>query len=150
MKSTPTGKALLLVQRVLSLRHFIQSSVPQNLGVAQKLTTLVMDGIFFLVGSLLRIQAVFIVARKNSTVDVGWNYTNSSSLGMICTNGFMNPTEKITNIATAIFLESIPMISSICDVLYTTFFFVSSFLRLIVNKLISYCLFLYTIASISL
>ena len=34
MLSTPTGKALLLIQRVLSLRHFLQYSIPQNLGVA--------------------------------------------------------------------------------------------------------------------
>ena len=36
MASTPTGKALLLVQRVLPLHHFLQSSIPQNVGVALK------------------------------------------------------------------------------------------------------------------
>ena len=36
MSSMPTGKALLLIQRVLSLHHFLQSSIPQNLSVASK------------------------------------------------------------------------------------------------------------------
>ena len=39
--------------------------------------------------------------QKNATVDVGYQYTNSSQLGMIFTNGLMNSTERITNIATA-------------------------------------------------
>ena len=51
MISTPTRRALLLVQRVLSLHHFLQSSVPQNLGVASKVTPLAMDSMFFLCGS---------------------------------------------------------------------------------------------------
>ena len=45
--STLTGKALLLVQRVLSLHHFLQSSIAHNSGVASKVTTLAKDGIFF-------------------------------------------------------------------------------------------------------
>ena len=49
MASTPTGKSLILVQCVLSLHHVIQSSVPQNLGVASKVITLEMDSIFFFV-----------------------------------------------------------------------------------------------------
>ena len=67
----PTGKALLLVHHVLSLHHFLKSSVPQNLGVDSKVTTLAMDSMFFFVDCLLRLQAVFIVARKNATADVG-------------------------------------------------------------------------------
>ena len=67
---------------------------------------------------------------------------------MICTNGLMNPTERITNRATTIFLVSLPMIYSLWGVLSTTFFLDPHFLMLIVNKLIAYCLFLYTIASI--
>ena len=43
MTSTPTGKALLLVWCVLSLQLFPQSSIPQNLGVASKVTTLAVD-----------------------------------------------------------------------------------------------------------
>ena len=46
MTSTSTGKALLLVQHVLSLQHFLKSSIPQNLGVASKVTTLEMDSNF--------------------------------------------------------------------------------------------------------
>ena len=33
MTSTPTWKSLIIVQRVFSLQHFLQSSIPQNLGV---------------------------------------------------------------------------------------------------------------------
>ena len=62
--STPTGKALLLVQRVLSLHHFIQSSIPHNLSVASKVTTLATDSIFLFADSLLHLQAVFRVAEK--------------------------------------------------------------------------------------
>ena len=47
MSSTPTGKALLLVQCVLSLHHFIQSSIPQNLVIASKVTTLAMDSMIY-------------------------------------------------------------------------------------------------------
>ena len=103
MSSKPTGKALLLVHHVLSLHHFLKSSVPQNLGVDSKVTTLAMDSMFFFVGCLLRLQAVFIVAGKNATADVGQHYTNQSSLGMICNNRLMNPKERITNRATAKF-----------------------------------------------
>ena len=34
MTSTLTRKALHIIQRVLSLHHFIQSYIPQNLGIA--------------------------------------------------------------------------------------------------------------------
>ena len=71
MTSTPTGKALVIVQRVLSLHHLIQFYIPQNLGVASKITTLEMDSMFFFADRLLRLQAVFRVAKKNTTVDVG-------------------------------------------------------------------------------
>ena len=47
MTSTPTGKALLLIQCVLSLHNFLQSSIPHNLGVTSKLTTLATDSVFF-------------------------------------------------------------------------------------------------------
>ena len=47
MTSTPKGKALFLVQCVLSFHHFLQSSIPHNLGVASKVTTLAMDSMFF-------------------------------------------------------------------------------------------------------
>ena len=46
MTSTLTGKALLLVWHVLSLHHFLQPYIPQNLGVASKVTILAMDSIF--------------------------------------------------------------------------------------------------------
>ena len=64
MTSTLKSRALLLVQRVLSLHHFLQSSTPQNLGFASKVTTLAMDSMFFFADSLLHLQAVFIVAKK--------------------------------------------------------------------------------------
>ena len=66
MSSTPKGKALLLIKRVLSLHHFIQSSIPQNLGIASKVTTLAIDSMFFFADRLLHLQAVFIVAGKMS------------------------------------------------------------------------------------
>ena len=95
--STPTGKASLLIQRVLSLHHFLQSYIPQNLGVVSKVTTLENGECVFISGSFTpstsRIQSL----RENATVGVGYHYKNSSSLGMICTNGLMNPTERITN-----------------------------------------------------
>ena len=47
MTSTPTGKALLLVQHVLSLHNLLSYSVPQNLGVASKVTTLAMDSMIY-------------------------------------------------------------------------------------------------------
>ena len=55
MTSTPTRRDLLLVHRVLSLHHFLQSSVPQNLGVGSKVTTLEMEIIFFFANRLLRL-----------------------------------------------------------------------------------------------
>ena len=64
MASTPTGKALLLVQRVLSLHHFLQGSLTQSLGIASKVTTLEMDNMFFFADCLLQLQAVFRVAGK--------------------------------------------------------------------------------------
>ena len=110
--STPTGKALLLVQSFLYLHHLIQSSIPQNLGFASKVTTLAMDSMFFFTDRSLHLQAVFRVTRKNSTVEVGYLWY----LGCI-----------------------------LCHL-----FFVPYFVMLIVNKPIAYCLFLYTISSVSL
>ena len=70
--STPTGKALLIVQRILSLNFFLQYSIPKNLGVASKVTTLAMDSILLFSDFLLHLKAVFRVARKNATVDIGY------------------------------------------------------------------------------
>ena len=64
MTSMPTGKASLLIKCVLSLHHFLQFSIPQNLGVASKVTTLATDSIFFFADRLLHLQAVFRVAEK--------------------------------------------------------------------------------------
>ena len=57
--SMPTGKALLIVQYVLSLHHLIQSSIPQNLGVASKVTTFEMNSMFFSADPLLHPQWQF-------------------------------------------------------------------------------------------
>ena len=62
MTSTPTGEALVIVQSVLSLRYFLQSSIPQNLVVASKVTALAMDSIFIFADRLIHLQAVFRVA----------------------------------------------------------------------------------------
>ena len=62
--SNPTRRVLLLVQRVLSLHHFIQSSITQNLGVTSKVTTLETDSIFFFAYPLLHLQALFRVDKK--------------------------------------------------------------------------------------
>ena len=101
MTSTPTGKALLIVHSVLSLQYLLQSYIPQNLGIASKVTTLAMDSMFF--NSLLRLQAIFRVSGENATVDIGYNLKKSSLLGMICTNRLMNPTKRITKRTTANF-----------------------------------------------
>ena len=53
------------------LAPFPPSSIPQNLGVASKVTTLTMNSMFFFTGFLLHLQAVFRVTEKNTTVDVG-------------------------------------------------------------------------------
>ena len=150
MTSTYTWNDLILVQRVIYLHHFLRSSIPHNFDVASKVTTLAMDIMFFFADRLLHLQAVFRVAEKNATVDVEQHYKKSSSLGMICTNRLMKFTERITNRTIIISLASLPMISGLWNVLYTTVFLVPHFEILIVNKLIAYSLFLYTIASISL
>ena len=59
--SIPIRRSLLLIQPVLSLRHFLQSYIPQNLGVASKVTTLAMGGMISFADSLLHLQAAFIV-----------------------------------------------------------------------------------------
>ena len=137
MSSTLEGKALILTQSVLSLQKFLQYSIPPNLDFASKVTTLATDSMFFFADRLLRLQAVFRVSRKRATLDLGQHYTNSSSLGMICTNILMNPVENITNRATANFLASLPMISGLLDVFYTTVFLVPHFVIFIVNKLMA-------------
>ena len=53
MKSTPTEKALLIFQRVLYLHHFFKSSIPQNLGVSSKVTTLEMNIMCFFANRIL-------------------------------------------------------------------------------------------------
>ena len=89
--------------------------------------------------------------RDNTTVDVGQHYTNSSSLGIICTNnGLITPKERITNRTTGNFLNSLSIISGLWNVFSTTFILVPHSIILIVNKLIAYCLFYNTIASVSL
>ena len=71
MTSSPAGKDLLLVQRFLSLHHFLQSSIPYKVGVVSKLKTLAIYSMFLFADRLLHIQGVFIVAERNATVDVG-------------------------------------------------------------------------------
>ena len=68
MASTPTGKALILVQCVLSLNHFLQYYTPQNLGVASKLTTLEIDSMCVFTDCLLHLQAVFRISVKRHCV----------------------------------------------------------------------------------
>ena len=62
--STTTGRVLLLVKRVLYLHIFLLSSIPQNLAVASKVTTLAMESTFFFADRLIHLQAVFRVARN--------------------------------------------------------------------------------------
>ena len=64
MISTPIGKALLLVQCVLSLHHFLQYYIPQNLSVSSKVTTLAMYIMFYFADYLLHLQVLFRVAGK--------------------------------------------------------------------------------------
>ena len=64
MASTPTGKALLLVQHVLFFHHLLHSYIPQNLGVTSRVTTLAMDSMFFSADHLICLQAVSRVAGK--------------------------------------------------------------------------------------
>ena len=64
ISSTPKGKDLLIIQHALSLHRFLQYSIPQNLGVASKVTTLSTDSRFSFVDRLLHLQAVFRVAGK--------------------------------------------------------------------------------------
>ena len=63
MTSTPSEEALLLIWSVLSLHSFLQSYIPQNLGVSSKVTTLAMDSMFFFADRLLRLQVVFRVVK---------------------------------------------------------------------------------------
>ena len=64
MPSKYTGKALILIHRVLYLHHFLLSSIPHNLGVASKVTTLATDSMFFIEDGLLNLQAVLRVTGK--------------------------------------------------------------------------------------
>ena len=63
---TPTliGEALIPVQCVLSLHHFLWSSIPHNYVVASKVITLAMESMFFFADRLLHLQVVFRVARR--------------------------------------------------------------------------------------
>ena len=64
VSSTPTVNDLILVQCVLSLHHFLQYSIPKNLVVSSKVTTLAMDSMFFFTDRLLNIQVEFRVSGK--------------------------------------------------------------------------------------
>ena len=138
MSSIPTGKALVLVQIVLSLHHFLQSSIPQNLGVASKVTTLATESMLNFLDRLLHLQAVFRVCGKMP----------------LCTQGSI-PTLVITRDDLHQYIDephrkdhqhsnnkffwppSIPIISGLLGVFYTTVFFVPHFVILIANKLIA-------------
>ena len=71
MPSIPKGKALLLIQRILSLHHFLLSSISHNLGIASKVTTLTTNRMFSVANCLLHLQAVFRFTKKNATLEVG-------------------------------------------------------------------------------
>ena len=71
MASTPTGEALLLIQCVLFLHHFLQSSIPPTLGVSLNVATLATDSMFFFADYLLHPQSLFRAAGENVTVEVG-------------------------------------------------------------------------------
>ena len=56
---------------------------------------------FFLLGLLTPSTSGIQIRQKNFTVEIGYHYTNSSQLRMICPYGLMNFTESINNRATA-------------------------------------------------
>ena len=64
MSSTRKGEALVLVKCVLLLHHFLQSSIPKELGVPSKVTTLAMESMFFFADCLLNQQEVFRFPEK--------------------------------------------------------------------------------------
>ena len=70
MTSTPTGKALIIIQPVLYLHHFLQSSIPHKLGVSSKITTLATDSMFSS-QIVYSIYKRFVKLLGNSTLDVG-------------------------------------------------------------------------------
>ena len=128
----------------------MRSSIPQNLGVPSKVTTLAMDSMFFFADLLLRLQAVFRVAGEIFTLDVWYHHIHSSFIGMICTNRLMNPIERITNRATTNFcgLPTYDLRSLGC-ILYKCIFG-SSYCNFDCQQINSLILFLYSVASISL
>ena len=70
MTSMSTGEALLLSQLVLSLSHFLQYFIPQNLGVASKVTTLAMYSMF-LFAVIFSIYKRYLESPENATLNVG-------------------------------------------------------------------------------
>ena len=96
----------LFTNRLLHLQAVFKVTIKLPLwmqGSIKKILTMGMDSIFLFTNRLLHLQAVFRFAGKNATVDVGQHYKNSSSLGIICTNILMNPTERITKRVTGKF-----------------------------------------------
>ena len=104
----------------------------------------------FFVNRLLHLQSVFRVNRKNSTLEVGYHCTTLSSLGMIWNNRLMNPTKRVTNIATikVSSLLTYDLCSLVCIIYHRIFG--SPICNFDCQKINSLILFLYIISSISL
>ena len=141
MTSTPTGKALLIVQRVFSLNHFLKSSIPHNLGVASKVTTLAMGSMFSL-RILYSVYKRYLESPQKILLQIYGSITQTRH----CCEWYVPidwwnpqkilPTERPQNVS-----ATLPMISGIWNVFYTTIFLVLHFAILIVKKLIAYYYF---------
>ena len=70
ISSTPKGKDLLIIQHALSLHHFLQYSIPQNLGVASKVTIIAYENTF---SSRIdySVYKQYLESPGNATLDVG-------------------------------------------------------------------------------
>ena len=71
MSSMLKVKALIIIQSVLSLHRFLQSSIPHNFGVDSKVTTLAMYSMCFFTDRLLHLQNGIYSCWKNATLDIG-------------------------------------------------------------------------------
>ena len=95
MSSTPSGKAWMLVERILTLMDEISLESQQNPPTdSLQFNTVSTDDMVFLAERMFEFQESFRQGGKPTLVDIGFHFTNSKSLDKIKTDGLLSKVER--------------------------------------------------------
>jgi Deltex C-terminal domain len=98
-RSTSTGQALHFVARMIDAHNrmvaeILGSPKERVRRLASQFHLVNADDLVFLAERVFRLKQAFAVLGKDTTVDIGYHYTSSASMGRIRTDGLMTNAER--------------------------------------------------------